>query len=461
MPATYFSVVTLLGQAQIAAAIANTGDVVIAQLAAGDGNGAFVTPVVTQTALVREVWRGAVTAVARDPLLPTHVKVTATIPSSVGPATIRELGLVAGNGELIAVANYPATDMAGPGQGALTDIDVEFVLVVDTAAPVTVQVNPAGLVYLSGLRRAPFISVDSIANSPPGSPPADSLVVIGAAPTGAFSGNAHKFAQWQPALAAWVASEAHLGTIIQNKATGAYMRRTADGWAAIDDNPFFCTAGGTANAITLSGDGSLGKPLALRTGLRALFFPTAANTGSVTIDAWGLGAKPLRSIAAVGLAANDLSPARPVEVIYSETALAGGAWLILPWSRPDQSFNISTVSFTSPGTTSWTCPAGVTRVRARVWGGSAFYVPLVGNGDVNVWLPRFPAAQRLRGEIIYAGPLKAPVAKGSEVARLRVTSTSNAMQEVPLYAAEDVGEGGLVRRGLDSLAHLAFRLFQR
>lgn len=99
--------------------------------------------------------------------------------------------------------------------------------------------------------------------------------------------------------------------------------------------------------------------------------------------------------------------------------------------------------------------------RARVWGGSAFYVPLMGNGDVNVWLPRFPAAQRLRGEIVYEGPLKAPVSKGTEVARLRVTSTSNAMQEVPLYAAEDVTEGGLLRRGLDSLAHLAFRLFQR
>lgn len=99
--------------------------------------------------------------------------------------------------------------------------------------------------------------------------------------------------------------------------------------------------------------------------------------------------------------------------------------------------------------------------RARVWGGDAFYVSLVGNGDVSVWLPRFPAAQRLKGEIVYTSPLKAPLKKGDEVARLRVTSTSNAMQEVPLYAAEDVGAGGTMRRGLDSLAHMALRLFQR
>ncbi len=95
---------------------------------------------------------------------------------------------------------------------------------------------------------------------------------------------------------------------------------------------------------------------------------------------------------------------------------------------------------------------------ARVWGGSRFYLPLTGDGDVNVVLPKTAAAsgQRLRGEIIYASPLKAPIKKGEPVARLRVTSTANAVSEVPLYAAEDMEQGGLVRRGLDSLAHLAF-----
>lgn len=95
---------------------------------------------------------------------------------------------------------------------------------------------------------------------------------------------------------------------------------------------------------------------------------------------------------------------------------------------------------------------------ARVWGGSAFYVPLVGQEDVSVWLPRFPASQRLRGEIVYASPLKAPIKKGDQIARLRVTSSASAVQEVPLYAAEDVGSGGMAWRGLDSLAHMAFRL---
>jgi D-alanyl-D-alanine carboxypeptidase (penicillin-binding protein 5/6) len=100
--------------------------------------------------------------------------------------------------------------------------------------------------------------------------------------------------------------------------------------------------------------------------------------------------------------------------------------------------------------------AGETVGMARVWGGESFYVPLVGKGPVTVILPRVPANPRLRAEITYDGPLKPPIKKGDKVATLRVTSETKAVNEVPLYAGEDVQPGGLVRRGLDSLAHLAF-----
>ncbi len=94
--------------------------------------------------------------------------------------------------------------------------------------------------------------------------------------------------------------------------------------------------------------------------------------------------------------------------------------------------------------------------RARVWGGNQFYLPLTGNGGgVSVLLPRAAANQRLRAEIIYNSPLKPPIRKGEPVAKLRVTSAMNTTSEVPLYAAEDVPEAGLMRRGLDSLAYLA------
>jgi len=92
---------------------------------------------------------------------------------------------------------------------------------------------------------------------------------------------------------------------------------------------------------------------------------------------------------------------------------------------------------------------------ARVWGGDHFYVGLNGRGDVSVILPRFPANQKLKGEIVYNAPLKPPIKMGDKVALLRVTSSSGASSEVALYAAEDVEPAGVVRKGLDSLAHLA------
>jgi len=95
--------------------------------------------------------------------------------------------------------------------------------------------------------------------------------------------------------------------------------------------------------------------------------------------------------------------------------------------------------------------------QARVWGGSQFYVPLTGKGDLQVIIPRFPASPKLKAELVYNSPLKAPIQKGDAVATLRVTTPSGATNEVPLYAAQDIGEGGIIRRGLDSLVHLAFR----
>jgi len=101
--------------------------------------------------------------------------------------------------------------------------------------------------------------------------------------------------------------------------------------------------------------------------------------------------------------------------------------------------------------------AGEVIGHARVWGGERMFVPLTGNGDVSIWLARQPANPRLRALIIYNGPLKPPLRKGEQVARLRVTTPSETTNEVPLYVAEDVGRAGVMRRGLDTLLYLATR----
>ena len=99
--------------------------------------------------------------------------------------------------------------------------------------------------------------------------------------------------------------------------------------------------------------------------------------------------------------------------------------------------------------------AGETVGKARVWGGDRMSVPLMGNGPVIAVLPRFPANQKLRAEIVYNGPLKAPIEKGQPVAKLRVTSSTEATSEIQLYAAEDVKPAGTWKRGFDTLLHMA------
>jgi D-alanyl-D-alanine carboxypeptidase (penicillin-binding protein 5/6) len=74
-----------------------------------------------------------------------------------------------------------------------------------------------------------------------------------------------------------------------------------------------------------------------------------------------------------------------------------------------------------------------------------------------VVLPRFPPNPKLRAEIVYQGPLKAPLKKGDQVAMLRVTTPNRAVSEAPLYVAEDVETGGILRRGVDTVAVMTAR----
>lgn len=102
--------------------------------------------------------------------------------------------------------------------------------------------------------------------------------------------------------------------------------------------------------------------------------------------------------------------------------------------------------------------AGEVVGQVRVWGGSQMWVGLNGgDADISVLLPRYPANQKLKAEIIYKGPLKTPIKKGDRVGVLRVTSSTQSVNELPLYASEDVSGGSMIRRGLDTLFHMAFR----
>jgi D-alanyl-D-alanine carboxypeptidase (penicillin-binding protein 5/6) len=93
---------------------------------------------------------------------------------------------------------------------------------------------------------------------------------------------------------------------------------------------------------------------------------------------------------------------------------------------------------------------------ALVWGGTRHYVPLVGNSNIDVILP-FNTSGQVTAQIVYDGPIKAPIRKGDKVGLLRVTAAdTKATNDIPLYAGEDIGQSNFAMRGLDSLLVLAF-----
>lgn len=93
---------------------------------------------------------------------------------------------------------------------------------------------------------------------------------------------------------------------------------------------------------------------------------------------------------------------------------------------------------------------------ALTWGGEKRYVQLRGDGDVRVLLPKDVSKQRLRGEIVYRGPVITPIQEGDPIGHLRVTGPDGIEASAPLYAAESVGRAGIIRQGFDSALTLAF-----
>jgi D-alanyl-D-alanine carboxypeptidase (penicillin-binding protein 5/6) len=88
---------------------------------------------------------------------------------------------------------------------------------------------------------------------------------------------------------------------------------------------------------------------------------------------------------------------------------------------------------------------------ARVWGGTQNWVDLTANSEVRVMLSARDR-ENVRAQLVYEGPLHAPIAKGDEVARLRFVSDDNlTVAEFPLYSNEDVPESGVIDKALDTL----------
>ncbi|MBV9991836.1 MAG: D-alanyl-D-alanine carboxypeptidase [Alphaproteobacteria bacterium] len=91
--------------------------------------------------------------------------------------------------------------------------------------------------------------------------------------------------------------------------------------------------------------------------------------------------------------------------------------------------------------------------QAEVFGGTADHVPLTVKAPLGVTL-QVDSRPGMKAVVRYDGPVKAPIAQGARVATLHVTAPDFPDQDVPLYAAQPVGETGFfghIMLGLSSL----------
>lgn len=88
---------------------------------------------------------------------------------------------------------------------------------------------------------------------------------------------------------------------------------------------------------------------------------------------------------------------------------------------------------------------GTQVARADVWMGDQSDIGLVTGGDVSLLLSAL-AREDLTAEVVYNGPLEAPISKGQQVATLEIHRKDLPVAEVALYSDRDIARGGFLPR---------------
>lgn len=91
---------------------------------------------------------------------------------------------------------------------------------------------------------------------------------------------------------------------------------------------------------------------------------------------------------------------------------------------------------------------------ADIYGGSEPSVGLVGDGPIDLYIPK-GSRKCLSANITYHAPIRPPVSKGDKLAELRVLCDDQLIQAAPLYAADSIEEGSIVRQAIDAMKELA------
>lgn len=166
--ATYYTLLTKIGQARIANAVALNQKVNLTYMAVGDGNGNPTTPNENQTTLVREKYRATINQLTVDADNPNYLVAELIVPTTVGGWSIYEVGVFDDQNQLIAVANFPATYKPELAEGSGRDLIVRIIIQVSNTSVVTLKIDPAITLASQAWVAANFVKKTTVAGGTTG-----------------------------------------------------------------------------------------------------------------------------------------------------------------------------------------------------------------------------------------------------------------------------------------------------
>lgn len=137
----FYSVWTDTGLQKVGAAATAGQPFSMPTAVVGDGGGVPVIPNKGMTALVRQVWSGAVGSITRSKSDPNTCVYEFCIPASDGPFTVREVGLKDAAGALCILGNFPETDKPVAANGSVRDMVIRIPVHFENADCVTLVVD--------------------------------------------------------------------------------------------------------------------------------------------------------------------------------------------------------------------------------------------------------------------------------------------------------------------------------
>lgn len=207
-----------------------------------------------------------------------------------------------------------------------------------------------------------WLTINSMTlSSAPGAPTVGDAYLVPVGATGIWAGNVGKIAVWFGSGWTYLTPTDGHGVSLPDgrvfeRIAGSYVEKLAldvqsGKWS-------YAEAAGTTNALTAT---LVPAQSGLVTGMSFRLKIATTNTGPATLNLNGFGAKPIVKRGGQALKRSDLQQGTVPAFTYNGTEFE----VDLSGSAAPYAYAV----FDAPGTQNWIVPPGVSRVRARCWGG--------------------------------------------------------------------------------------------